>query len=98
MILKETFDGARRDIEGNGGSGVEVVSGTRVADGGSAVAGAPIGNVGFGLVVAGDPYWRAAGLPFVAVWPCFAAGLAWPRDRVSAPEFLAAFGIERRNE
>src|ERR1051325_7567020 len=65
----------------------------------SAVASAPVGDVGFGIVVAGDPHRAAAGLPLVAaLGPRLAPGFSWRRDGVSAPQLLAGIRIVSGDE
>ncbi len=76
---------------------IEVVAGPLVAHPRAAVAGAPVGEVGFWIVVARHPHRRAAGLPLIALRPRLAAGFAGLRNRVGAPELVAVFGIERRD-
>src|SRR5262245_10885652 len=80
--------------------GVEIVAG---AIGGIEhryrVAGAPDHLVGLHVVGAGDPHGAAAGLPgVVLVLPGLAAGLAWRRDHVFAPDDLAGRAVERGDE
>src|SRR6266478_3560120 len=62
------------------------------------IAGAPDGLVRLRIVGAGDPEGAAAGPPgVVLVLPGLAAGLARRRDRIGAPQPLAARGVESRD-
>src|SRR5207302_2272370 len=77
--------------------GVEVVAGTiRRVVFRRRVAGAPIGDVGVGIVGAGDIEGAAAGLPgVVLVLPGLVPKLAGAGDSVKPPLFVAGLGIER---
>ncbi len=81
VVLEVALDLSGGDVDGHGGRDVEVVAGPLIAHPGAAVAGAPVGEVGGGIIVAGHPHRRAAGLPLIALRPRLAARL----DRVPAP-------------
>src|SRR5262249_13267638 len=88
---------AGRGIESDRAVGEEIVAGTV---GGIVarrwIAGAPIGQVGRGIVGAGDVECTAAGLPGIGlVLPGLAAGLARRRDRERLPLQVAALRVER---
>src|SRR4029079_17174823 len=70
MILKVPLDLSCSDIECDRRCGVQVVAGALIADPRTAVAGAEVGDIGLGVVVARHPHGAAAGLPLIAVfWP-----------------------------
>ena len=95
VILEVALDRAGRDIDREGRRGVQVVARTLIAHPGAAVAGAPEGEVGRGIVVAGHPHRAAAVLPLIALRPRLAAGLARRGHRKRAPHLLAALDVER---
>ena len=94
VVLMVTANRAGRDIEGDHGSSVEIVAGAFVTHPWAAVAGAPVGEIQFGVIVAGDPHGRATSLPLIAFGPGFAARLTGFGNRVGPPLLLAGFGIK----
>ena len=93
------LDRAGRDVESDGRRGVEIVAGPLVAHPRSAVAGSEVGEVGFRIVVAGDPDRSAAGLPLLAAGrPGVAAGFARRRNGEGPPQRLAGVHVVRRDE
>src|SRR5260370_32260150 len=72
-------------IQAHQRTGIEVVAPTSVAVVvGSRIAGSPIDQVEYGVLRAGDPRRRAAGLPTLAP-PRFMSPLTRARDRPEAP-------------
>src|SRR6185312_9491582 len=97
MILVIALDCAGGDVESDGGSGVEIVTGTIVADGRTAVSGSEVRQVRLGIVIPGDPHRGAAGFPLIAAGgPSVAAGFARRGHGERAPDLFAGFGIKRR--
>ena len=93
--LEVPFQRAGVDVHGDQRVGVEVVAGPNVADEvGARIAGAPVRQIGVGIVCACHPGGRAAVLPAVAA-PCLVARLARPRHGPEAPGPLAARGVVR---
>ena len=92
MVLEMPLDRAGVRVDRDGRGGVEVVAGPLIAEPRRAVAGAPEGDVGLGVVGAGHPDRGAAALPGVAL-PGVVAGLARTGDGVGLPHLLAAVGI-----
>src|SRR5262249_43032926 len=90
-------DLAGRGIEGDCAVGVEIVARTIACiKGRYRVAGAPIGQVGDGVIGARAVERAATGAPrIVLVLPGLAAGLARRRDRKRLPKQVAAPGIKR---
>ena len=87
-------DGAGRGVEGDRGGRVEIVAGPLIAEPRSGVAGAPEGEIGFGVVIAGYPHGCAAALVVIAAArPGLAAGFSRGRDREGPPQLLAGFRI-----
>lgn len=79
--------------------GVEIVTGTIVADRGTAAARAEKCEVGVGIVVPGDPHRSATRLLLVtARRPRIATRLARSGNRERAPGFFAGLDIERRHK
>src|SRR5262245_14766701 len=93
MILEVSLDRAGGRIERHDGAGVEIISGALIAHPGAAIAGAPERQIGLGIIGASDPDRGAAGLPLIALRPCFAAGLARCRHHVGLPQLLAGLRI-----
>src|SRR6202043_3924548 len=98
-VLMIPLDLAGRGIDGERAVGVEIVA---RAVGGIVfrrrISGAPIGDVGVGIVGAGDVEGAAAGLPgVVLVLPGLAARIAGGGDRIGLPLRVAALGIERHD-
>src|SRR5262249_16728914 len=60
------------------------------------IAGAPIGGMVGGVVVARHPSGGTSALPGI-VFPCLVAGLAWARDRIGAPHLISRLGIVGRD-
>ncbi len=88
--LEVPFELAGVRIEGNDAVGVEVVAGAHTGvPVWAGVAGAPVGEVEFGVVGAGEPDGAAAVDPGVAA-PSFVAGLAFFGDGFEAPDFAAS--------
>ena len=98
MILVIPLDRAGRDVERDHRRDIEVVARTLIADRRPAVARAPVGEVRLGIVVAGHPHGRAAGLPVIAFRPRLAARLAGRGHGVGAPALLARLEIEAGDE
>ena len=94
MVLVIALDRAGRGVERQHRRGIEIVARPLVAHPRPAITGAPIGEIGRGIVIALDPHRPAAGLPLVAFWPSVAARLAGLRHGVSLPQRLSAFGVE----
>src|SRR5262249_46858331 len=94
--------GVPADLAG-GGVGRDRTVGEEIGDGPIGgivarrwIAGAPIGQVGGGIIGAGDVKRAAAGLPGIGlVLPGLAAGLARRRHRESLPLHVAGLRIER---
>src|ERR1700680_968694 len=98
MVLKMTFDRAGRDVERQRRRGVEIVTRTLVAHPWPTVTGSPIRQVGLRIIVAGDPYRSAAGLPLIALRPSPAAGFSRTGNSIGAPLLFAGIGIVGRHE
>ena len=98
VVLEVSLDLSGRDVDRNRRCDVEVVAGTLIAHPGTTVAGSPVREVGFGIVVAGHPYGRTAGLPLIALRPRLAAGFAGRRHRERPPQLFTTLGIECRDE
>ena len=99
MILEVTLDLPGRDVEGDHRGRVEIVARSLVPEPGRSVARAPEGEIGLGIVGAGDPDGAAAALVMVAARrPGLAAGLARLWHGVGLPELLAGPGIDRGHE
>ncbi len=98
MVLVITPDGAGGDVECENRRGIEVVARPLIAHPRPAIAGAPIGDVGRGIVIAHDPHRAAARLPLVAFGPGFAARLAGRRHGICFPQRLPGPGVEGRDE
>src|SRR3954464_8239173 len=98
MVLMMAPDRAGCDVERDRRGGVQVVARPLIPHPWAAVAGAPEGEVGLGIVVTGHPNRSAAGLPLIASRPGVAAGLAGRRHRVGLPRFLAGFSVVRGDE
>src|SRR5712691_2978351 len=98
MVLEIALELAGRSVEGHHRRGEEIVTRALVTHPWPAIAGAPEGQIGLGIVGASDPYRAAASLPLVACGPGFAARLARCRHRVSRPRWLSGLGIERRDK
>ena len=98
VVLEVSPDLPGRHVDRDRRRDVEVVAGALIAHPRAAVAGAPVREVGFGIVVAGHPHGRAAGLPLIALGPRLAAGLAGRRHGEGPPQLFTALRIERRHE
>src|SRR5262249_10318770 len=99
MILEVAFDRAAGGVEGDNRAGIEIVAGALIAEPRAAVAGAPEGEVGPGVVGARDPDRGAAAFIVIAARrPGLASGLTRRGDRVRLPQFLPGLRIERREE
>jgi hypothetical protein len=98
MVLEITPDCAGRDIECDGGNGVEIIARPIVADGGAPVARVKVCQICFGVVISRHPDRSAARLPFVAFRPGLTAGFARRRHGISSPQLFACFGIEGCHE
>ena len=85
VVLEVSFDLSGRDVDRDRRCDVEVVAGTLIAHPRSAVARSPIRDVRVGVVVAGHPYGRAAGLPLIALGPRLAARLTGSGHGERAP-------------
>ena len=98
-VLEVPPDLSRRHIHGDSRGGIEVVAGALVAHPWPAVAGAPVRQVGLGIVVAGHPHRAATGLPLIAISrPGFASWFSRRRNRVGPPQLLAGVGMVRGDE
>ena len=91
--LEVPFELAGVAIERHERTGVEVVAAARIGiPVGTGIADAPVDQVGFGIVGAGDPGGAAAGLPGVA-GPGFVAGFAGSGNGVEAPRAAAGLRV-----
>ena len=97
MVLPEPLDGAGLHVEGQHRVRVQVVALSQIGVPRSRVADAEVGELALGIIGGSEPDGAAAVLPGFAR-PRVGAGLAGRRDRVGAPQFLAAVGIERGDE
>src|SRR5215472_18008425 len=92
------LDPPGRGIERNCRGREKIVTWPLVSHPRAAIAGAPEGEVGLWIVVAGDPHGSAAGFPLVAFGPSLAARFARRRNGVSFPHRFAICGVERGDE
>src|SRR5262249_59031802 len=77
---------------------IEVVAGALVSHPRAAVPSTPECEIRFRIVISGDPDRAAAGFPLITFRPGLTSRFARSRYCVSAPLFLAGFGIERRDK
>src|SRR5262245_20445620 len=98
VILEMSFDFASGNIDCDSRRSVEIVAGPLVTYPWAAIASAPVSQVGFRVVISGNPDWSSAGLPLIAFRPRLAARLSRRRDGVGSPLFLSGIRIERRNK
>ena len=85
------------DVERDDGVRIEVVAGAHVARPRPGIAGAPERQAEPGVVAAGDPHRRAAGLPRV-LRPRVVTELAGARNRIRLPDLVARVRVERDDE
>src|SRR5213594_3247231 len=97
VVLVIRADLARVGVEREHRGRIEVVARALIAHPLRTVAGAPVGEIQLGIVVAGDPDRRPARLPRIAL-PRLRAGLARRRDREGLPRRLAAARVQRLDE
>ena len=93
MVLMVALDRAGHHVDGHRGRRIQVVSRTLIAHPRTAIARAPVGQLGGGVVIARDPDRCAAVLPLVALGPRVAARLAGCGHGVGAPARPARFGV-----
>src|SRR5262245_14547843 len=88
-VLEVTLDLSGGHINGNRRRGVEVVARALITHPRSAVASAPIGQTGFGIVVAGHPHRPSAGLPLLAAFgPRLASRFTRRWNSVGTPQLF----------
>src|SRR6516162_2104045 len=98
MILVKALDLPGRRIEGDGRGRIKIVARALVAHPWPAIPRPPKSQVGSRIVGSGDPHRAAAGFPLVAFGPGLTTRLAGGRHRISLPQRLAGFGVERRDK
>src|SRR5262245_13242096 len=80
-------------IQGNHRVGVEIISTALLPDEGARIASAPIRQIEWRIITAGDPDRRATSLPGLAR-PALAAGFTRTWNCVSLPHRFPGLGIE----
>ena len=89
---------ARIGVKCHQRAGIEIVARPYVTVPiGSGVPHAPVDQVGFRIVGAGDPCGASPGLPVVAL-PCIVSGLTGRRDRPKTPQPFTAIRVIGLNE
>src|ERR1700722_529868 len=89
-ILVVTADFACSYIDGDGRAGIQVVARAFISHPRAAVAGSPESQLGFRIVVPGDPGRTAAAFPLLAThWPAVTSRFTRGRNRKCSPHLLA---------
>ena len=96
LIVPRDFAGLRTNRDHR--SHPQVVAGTRFPGPRAAVAGAPVGQIEFGIVRAGDPRRGTAALVRIVLRPGRIGLFRRIRRGVAAPDFLAGLRIQANHE